>query len=424
MPGQRKYWDVDIETMPWDKLRKLQEERLQSLVARAYEKTALYRRKFDQVGIKPADIATLDDLKRLPLTEYLEDFCNTPLGDKLAVPFGEVKEINSTSGTISGFTQPCCMTQREIELTYDAVSRALWAIGVRPWDIVQIVGGFPGAYRALGATVLTPQAGRGNLDYQIRLAALMNVTVLLHLPSLALRYLERARELGINTKETKLSLIVGAGEPLAETVRKKVKSEYGVSLYMVYGSTEVGPVAGECELQGGMHITADHYIVEIIDPQTKQALAPGEEGEVVVTTLQNEAMPLIRCRMGDIASLLPYEPCPCGRTHPKMSLVKGRVGHIIRVKGKKLLPIDVEEVLTSIPDLGNEYQIITGGRQELDRLKVKVETRPGIGELKRLKEQTEQVLHQRLGVDSEVELVPSGSLPRVLFKAQRLVTIP
>jgi phenylacetate-CoA ligase len=422
MAEERRYWDAEMETMPCDKLRKLQEERLQSLVSRAYEKTALYRRKFDQAGIKPGDINTLDDLQKLPLTEYLEDFCNTPFVDKLAVPLDEVGEINSTSGTVSGFTQLCCQTRREIELSPDAHARLRWTMGVRPGDIVQLVAGPAEAYKALGATVMLFWAGRGNPDFQIRLAILAGATVLEHFPSLALQYLEQAEKIGLNIKESKLRLIIGVGETLAEAVRSRVKSEYGLSLRMMYASAEAGFIASECERQGGMHILADRYIVEIIDPQTKQLLNPGEEGEIVVTTLQNEAMPLIRYRMGDVGSLLPCEPCPCGRTHPRMSMVRGRVAHIMEVSGRKILPIDIEEVIASIPGLSSEYRIITDGRQELDRLKVKVEVKAGVGELKRLKEQAEEELYRRLGVESEVELVPSRSLLRTTFKAQRLIS--
>lgn len=420
MAEERKYWKPEIEAMPQDKVRKMQEKKLQSLVSRAYEKTALYRRKFDQAGIKPSDIRTLDDLKMLPLTEYLEDFCNIPYLDKLAVPLNEVTAIGSTSGTVSGFSQPTFMTRRDAQLFSEGVTRIVWAMGVRPGDIMQVI--IPlGGFEALGVTVMPSFAGRGNLDYQIRLAALMNVTVLMHFPSLALRYLERAKEIGINIRETKLRLIIGSGETLAEAVRRQVESEYGVAFRMMYGSAETNLFASECEQGGGMHVLADCYIVEIIDPQTKQPLDPGEEGEIVVTTLESEAMPLIRYRMGDVGSLLPYEPCSCGRTHPKISMVKGRVAHIIRVKDKKLLPIDIEEVIAGIPGLGSEYQVIVGVK-ELDRLKVKVETRPGIGELTRLKGQVEETLYQRLGIDSEVELVPARSLPRALFKAQRLIT--
>ena len=421
MAEEQRYWDAEIETMPLAKLRKIQEERLQLLVARAYEKTTLYRRKFEEAGIKPADIKTLDDLKKLPLIEYLEDFCNTPVADKLAVPLDEVKEISSTSGTVSGFTQPCLKTQHEGELSYDALARMRWTIGARPWDIVQLLGGPPEGYKRLGAAVMMFWAGRGNLDYQIRLAKVMNVTILEQLPSLALRYLERAKEIGINIRETKLRLVTGAGEPLATTIRKKVEFEHGVSLRMMYGSSETGFIAGECEHQEGMHILSDHYIVEVIDPQTKELLNPGEEGEIVVTPLLGETMPLIRYRIGDVGSLLPYKPCPCGRTHPKISLVKGRVAHIIRLQSKKILPIDIEEVLASISELGNEYQIIVPRQGESERLKVKVEVKPTAEELERLKHQTEEALYQRLGIDTEVELVSLGDIGRTLFKAQRLI---
>jgi phenylacetate-CoA ligase len=425
MAEERRYWDEEVETMPLDKLKKLQEERLQALVARAYEKTGLYRRKFDKVGIKPDDIKTLDDLEKLPLTTYLEDFCRTPLVEKLAIPIEETKTIQSTSGTVSGFTQPILMSKRDWEFYSYGEARSRWTIGVRPGDIVQLLHSLescPRGYEAIGTTVLFSSAGRWNLDHQIRLAKQMNVTVIEHLPSLALRYLERAKELGINIKETKLRLVSGVGESWAKAFKERMETQYAISFRTLYGTAETGGIGVECEQGGGMHLFADCGIVEVIDPETERVLGTGEEGEIVVTPLWVEAMPLIRYKTGDIGSLLPYEPCPCGRTHPKMSVVKGRVTHIIKIKEKKILPIDVEEVVASTPGLGDEYQIIVDKPGEQQRLKVKVESRPEVENLGALKNQVEETLYRDLGVESEVELVPMGTLGRPLFKAQRIIT--
>jgi len=424
MAQERKYWDPEAETMPLDKLKRLQEEKLQEIVARAYEKTALYQRKFDAVGIKPQDIKTLDDLEKLPFTEYLEDFCQTPIPEKMTVPMEEIKIVSSTSGTVSGFTQPVLMTMREWEFLRDFEARFRWTIGVRPWDVAFVLTGFdccPEGYKKLGATLLLGHTGRRNMDHQIRLIKVMGVTVLEHLPSLVLRYFERAKELGIDIRETKLRLVSGAGEGWAESFKRKVEAEYGLPFRTGYGSAEGGGGAAECEAGRGMHIFSDYCIFEVIDPETKKVLGPGEEGELVCTSFVNETMPTIRYRMGDVARMLPYEPCPCGRTHPKISMVKGRVSQIIKIKGKKILPIDVEEVVASTPGLGEEYQLIVPKPGELERLKVKAEHRPEVENVAALRNRFEEAIYHQLGVESEVELVPLGTLSRAIFKAQRLI---
>ena len=426
MAEERKYWDEGIETMPVDGLRKLQEERLQALVARAYEKTALYRRKFDEAGVKPQDIKTIDDLKKLPLTEYLKDFCQTPLSEKMVVPLEEVKVYASTSGTLSGFTQPIPFTRNDFEKFLDGEGRVRWTMGIRPSDVIQLLHGFHccpiGIYNRLGATLVLGHSGRGNMDYQLGLIPAMGVTVLEHLPSLVLRYFERASEIGIDIRQTRLRLVFGVGEGWAESYKKKVVAQYGVPFRTCYGAAETPYGAVECEFGGGMHIFGDYSIVEIIDPETGKPLGPGEEGEVVVTYIGGETVPFIRYRMGDVARLLPYEPCPCGRTHPKLSMVKGRVAHITKVAGKRIMPIDVEEVVAATLGLGDEYQIVVDKPGELDKLKLKVEYRPEVGDLGALRNQVEEALYRALGIESEVELVEMGSIGRALFKVQRLIT--
>ena len=171
-----------------------------------------------------------------------------------------------------------------------------------------------------------------------------------------------------------------------------------------------------------MHTDSDHLIVEVIDPETKQPLGPGEEGEPVVTTLIADAVPLIRYRTGDIGTLLPYEICPCGRTHPKISMIKGRVTQRMKVGGRNILPIDIEEIVAGIPGLGNEYQIILDKPSELERLRLKVEFKPDIRDLHALKQKVEEAIYRDLAIESGVELVPVGTLERTLFKAQRVIT--
>ena len=421
-----KFWNREIETIPLDKLRTLQEERLREVVTHAYGKTALYRQKYDRAGIKPSDINTLEDLKKLPLTTYLEDFCKTSIDEKLAVPRKDVKVFYSTSGTLSGFTQPVMWTRKDFdEIIGQGEIRLRTAIGMTADDVVQALAGdyccFKGSER-MGAGFVTLMAGRGNLDHQIKFAQVTGVTVLQHLPSLMLMYFERAKQLGIDIRETKLRMVLTFGETLAESYRKKIEEEYGIAIRCIYSCAEIPFVAYECLERGGMHIFGDWCIVEVIDPETGEVLGPGEEGEIVVTALVNKAMPLLRYRMGDVGRMLPYEPCPCGRTHPKISTVKGRVAHIIKIGGKRIMPIDVEEVVASTSGLGDNYQIIITKPGEQERLKVKAEYRPEIGDLDALKNRLEGALKQNLGVESKTELVPMGTLGRPLFKAQRVVT--
>ena len=423
MAEEKKYWDPEAETLPIDKLRKLQGDRLQELVAYAYEKTRFYRRKYDEAGVKPSDIHTLDDLKKLPLIED-EEIRNAPFEDKLSVPWSEVNQCCSSSGT-TGFPEPLAMTRNDFDIgCIDSVARLEWTVGVRPKDIVQHLMGLPClnmVSRILGAATVGEQAGRGRLENQIVLGKMMHVTVLETMPSMAFQYFEKAKELGIDIRETDIRLIVGIGEGIAESYKKKARDDYGIVFRDYYGASTAGEIASECDYGRGLHISADRIIMETINPDTQQMLGPGEEGELVMTNLIRRAIPRIRIRISDVASLLPYEACPCGRTHPKMSKVRGRMVQIIPVKNKRFFPIDVEEVLGTVPELGFDYQIIFD-KPKLDRLKLKVEYKPEVKDPRSLVTTVEETIHHRLGVESEVELVPKGSIGRVLFKAQRVIT--
>jgi len=413
-----------IEKAPLKELKEIQEKRLRHLVKWAYERTGLYRRKWDEVGLRPRDIRKAEDLKKAPLTRYLEDFVKTPISDKLAVPLEEVKEVSSTSGTLSGFTQPFLLTRKEARVYYQLEARMRATCGVTPSDVVQILTGFEcchKGYNCLGSTVLMDHAGRRNVDHQIHLTQVMGVTVLEHLPSHVLLYFERAKQVGIDIHQTKLRLVVGVGEGWAEAYKRKVEADYGIPFRSIYGLVELGVIAGECPEGGGMHTAMDHFIIEVIDPESGENLMPGQEGELVITPFDNIAMPLIRYRTGDVGSIIPYERCKCGNTHHKISLVRGRVSQFIKVGGKRILPMDIEEVVAITSGLGNEYQIILDSPGELKRLKIKAEIRPETQNRQEVKKRAEETIRKSLGIESEVELVPLGTLGRSLFKAQRII---
>jgi phenylacetate-CoA ligase len=413
-----------LENIPLSQLKEIQERKLRHLVRWAYERTGLYRRKWDEVGLKPKDLRKVEDLKKAPLTRYVEDFVKTPISDKLAVPMNEVKEVSSTSGTLSGFTQPFMLTKKEARVYYQNEARVRVICGVTPSDVVQVLTGFEccrNGYYALGSTVLMDHAGRRNIDHQIRLTQVMGVTILEHLPSHVLLYFERAKQLGIDIRHTKLRLVVGVGEGWAEAYRRKIEAEYGVPFRSAYGLVETSVVAGECPEGEGMHTVMDNFIIEVINPETGESLMDGEEGEIVITPLNNVAMPLIRYRTGDVGSIIPYKLCKCRNTHQKISLVRGRVSQFIKVSGRRILPMDIEEVVALMPGLGDEYQIILDHPGELEKLNVKAEIRPEIQNAEGVKKKMEEMIRKNLGIEIEVELVPLGSLGRSLFKAQRVI---
>jgi len=422
---EKKFWKEEVETMPMDEMRKLQEKRLQSLVARAYEKSAVYKRKFDEVGVKPSDINTLDDIVKIPLTDDVKDIRNATFEEKLAVPFSEIKMFHSTSGTTTGIPEPIPYTANDVKAFFEGESRGRWTMGARPHDVVQILTGFDCCHRGyteMGATCLLLSAGRGFIDKQISLTQTAGVTIIEHMPSLMLKYFERAMELGFDVRKSKLRYVSGVGEGWAESYKKKVEQDYGLPFKTLWGSVELGVASAECEERNGMHIFSDLVYLEILDPETGAPLPDGEEGEVVVTALlMNEAFPLIRYKVGDVSKILPYEPCACGRTHPRMLPIKGRISQIVKVTDKKVMPLDIEEVMASIDGLAENYQIVLDKPGELERLKVKMEYKSGVTDLSALRSRVEETIHNNLGVESEIELLEIGSIVSETFKAQRII---
>lgn len=420
---ERKFWNEEIETASLEKLRGEQQKRLQEAVDWAYQKTKYYRHLFDQAGVKPGDISTPDDLSKLPFTTDIEVATDIPLKDRLAVPEQEVKMYHSTSGTV-GSVVPIPFTARDEEaFLKEGEARSRWTMGIRPWDVVQVLTRFDCCflgYRELKASLVLLSAGRYNTDHQIRLTKEAGVTVIEHMPSLLLRYFERMEQMGIDLKTTKLRMVSGVGEGWAQSYKKKVEEKYGIPFMTLYGAVETAPFfAAECEVREGMHVSGDLGILEVIDPDTGLRSAEGEEGELVVTLFQREAMPLIRYKVGDVGAILPYKPCLCGRTMPKMSYVKGRVSQIMKIGGRKILPIDVEEVVARFEDLENEFRIIYQ-KPDMDNLKLRIEHKSGVKELRALQKKVEEALFKELGIEAEVELVSTGTLERVTFKAQRI----
>ena len=338
MDNKRKYWDPETETMPLEKLKELQGKRLRELTALAYEKTSLYQRKFDEARIKPADIKTVDDIKKLPITDDVIDIRNRPLSDRLAIPPTEIERINSTSGTTTGSAEPAPFNTKDTDILLDAEAQGRWTVGVRPHDTAQFLTNYDISemgHDRLGSKFLLLSAGRFMLDKQIRIAKTTGVTILEHFPSQLDKFASQAKEIGIDVKDLSLRMIIGIGEPLEDSKRTELEELFGVPIMTLWSTMESGIMAAECEARKGLHIFSHRLILEVVDPETGVPLPDGEEGELIVTPLLYETMPLIRYRTGDIGKILPYEPCSCGRTLPRMSKTIGRVSQVKDKKGKK-----------------------------------------------------------------------------------------
>jgi len=421
---ERKYWDPEIETAPPEINRRRQTEKLKALVKRVYDNTVFYRRRFDEAGIKPEDIQTLEDLQRIPPTRYLEDFVATPVEDKLAVPIDKVVLIESTSGTISGSPQLVMSSVSDLDAGMHVFTRGLVMCGIGKGDVYQPLiplSGLELAAREAGFTVLPFSHAAFSMDNLLRLMVNAKTTAIFTFPSQFLGLVRRASELGIDIKKIGLRTAFFAGESWSGAYRQKMESDWGISFYDYYGTTEVGEVSVECPEKTGMHCWPDTAIVEIIDPETGEVLGPGQPGEIVATTLWREAMPLLRFRTGDVAEWLEYEPCGCGRTLAKISRIKGRTEHMIKVGKARVFPSDVEEAVHATPGLTGEYQILVKRPGVQEALEVKVEYGPESTDLSILTTSLERTIEHSTGARVKVNLVPPGTIPAgIQWKAQRI----
>ncbi|RME67191.1 MAG: phenylacetate--CoA ligase family protein [Nitrospirae bacterium] len=425
-------WEPEYETMDRDELKQLQLERLQAIVNRVYMNVPFYRRKFDESGVNPEDIKSLDDLKKLPFTTKDDLRENYPYG-LFAVPLREVVRIHASSGT-TGLPTVVGYTKADIKTWSNLVARILTAGGVTKDDVVQIAfgyglftGGFGLHYGAerIGASVIPISSG--NTRRQIKIMQDFRTTTLICTPSYALVIADAIEEMGINPNSLSLKYGLFGAEPWSESMRQEIQEKLKIIATDNYGLSEVmGPgVAGECLQQKGLHINEDHFLVEVINPETLEPVEVGEIGELVITTLTKEAFPVIRFRTRDLTRLIP-EPCPCGRTFIRMQRVLGRTDDMIIVKGVNVFPSQIEQVLFEIEGTEPHYQIIVERKGRLDDITVLVEVSEEIffDEMKKqqqLKELIKHRLSSELGISVNVKLVEHKTLERFEGKAKRVI---
>jgi phenylacetate-CoA ligase len=406
----------DVETMERKELLELQNERLQIVVNQAYSNVDFYRRKFDEVGLNPDDIKSLEDLKRIPFTTRKDLMDNYPYG-MFAVPLRDVVCLQFPLG-LYGNPIVIGYTREDLKIWRELVARIMVGVGITEHDIIQVAfnyGLFLGAIRfnqsaeLIGAAVVPTSIA--SAEVQIRIMQDFRSTALASTPSFALHIMETMRKKGIDPKTLSWKIGLFGAEPWPEGVRKVIEENLGIKAYDIYGVMElVEPgVAGECLARAGLHIFEDHFFPEVIDPLTGQVLDGGQEGELVLTTLTTSAYPLLRYRTSDVTSLH-TERCPCGRTMARMDRVLKRTDKMISVRGINVFPEKIQEVLASIEGLGPAYSMVVAEKRGMnDQLKVRVEATAEILEGKEerkiaLQEAIQLALRRALGLRVEVEL--------------------
>ena len=426
------YWNKTIETMAYAEMQQLQTKRLSAVVEYMYRQVPFYRERMHQRGLLPEDVTTLSDISKLPFTEKQDMRNNYPYG-LFAVPPSEIVRIHASSGT-TGKATVVGYTKRDLGIWSEVMARSLTAAGVTNKSFIQIAygyglftGGLGLHYGAemIGASVIPVSSG--NTGRQISLMTDFGTTVLACTPSYALHIADTMKDMGIDPKTTALKVGILGAEPWSDSMRSEVEAQLNIKAIDIYGLSEIiGPgVACECDQQDGLHINEDHFYPEIINPITGEVLGEGEKGELVLTTITKEGMPMIRYRTRDL-TVLNREPCPCGRTLVRMSKVLGRSDDMLIIRGVNVFPSQVESVLLSLGETSPHYQLIVDRVGHLDTLTVMVEVSDTmfsdeVRRLEMLEKKIQNELASVLKVSAQVRLVAAKTLERSEGKAKRVI---
>lgn len=428
-------YDSKIEQMSRDEMTALQTERLVKAVAYAYERVPLYKERFDEIGLKPADIKELSDVTKIPFTVKTDLRDNYPYG-LLAVPMSEIVRVHASSGT-SGKPTVVAYTKDDLDMWSDCMARLIVAAGGNSDDVAQISFGyglFTGAlglhqgFEKIGAAVVP--ASSGNTERQVMLLKDLGVTALVATPSYGLYIAEVMDKLGISKEEMKLRIGLFGSEASSPEMHAELQERLGLIPTDNYGLSEIiGPgVSGECLSKCGMHINEDHFYPEIVDPNTLKPVADGEWGELVLTTLTKQGMPMIRYRTKDITRLM-RERCECGRTLVRMDKIQGRSDDMLKIRGVNVFPSQIEGVLLNIPELGGgNYEITVTRDGHMDKLEIRVELRDTslIDDFSALESLVGKIRHNLkmvLQIDAVVKLCEPLSLKRYEGKAKRVIDL-
>jgi len=425
-------WNKEIECMSREEMRKLQGERLQQLVNHVYKNVAFYRRRMDEMGVKPSDIQTIDDIVKLPFTYKNDLRDHYPFG-LFAVQMKDIVRVHASSGT-TGKPTTVGYTKNDIDNWREVLARCLAMAGISSDDIMQVsygyglfTGGLGVHYGAetVGATVI-PISG-GNTRRQLQLMADYGSTVLACTPSYALHLADALAENGYSLADMKLKIGVFGAEPWTENMRLELEKKWGIKAYDIYGLSEImGPgVANDCECHAGLHVHEDHFFPEIVHPDTKKPMSVGEEGELVFTTLTKEGIPLLRYNTRDL-STLNRSTCECGRTTVRMKKITGRSDDMLIIRGVNLFPSQIEHVLLEMGETSAHYMLYVDNVNNLDTLELQVELEESqmvetIRDLQNLSKKIEHALNSAIGLSVKVKLVEPKTIARSEGKAVRVI---
>ncbi|WP_255169845.1 phenylacetate--CoA ligase PaaK [Natrononativus amylolyticus] len=412
---------TDTEAADRGSLRSLQGDRLRETVERAYENVDFYREAMDEAGVSPADVESVDDVSTLPFTTK-EDFRDQYPNGLFAVPDDEVRRIHASSGT-TGKPKIVAYTENDLGVWSEVMARSLYAAGVEPGQTFQnaygyglFTGGlgFHDGVEELGATVIP--TGGGNTARQIEMLEDLESDAMGCTPSYCLYLAERAEAAGVDVRDLPLSTVVIGAEPFTDPMREEIEAALDVTAIDIYGLSElIGPgVSVECaEAQDGLHVWEDHFLPEIVDPETGEPLEAGERGELVLTSLTKEALPVLRYRTGDVTSLR-YEECDCGRTMVRMDNIRGRVDDLLIVRGVNVYASSIEEVMVDIEEVAPHYRIDLYREGSLDTMEITVEHHEEFdGDVEELRDRIERRLNDVLDVTvDELEVLPFGEIER------------
>ena len=415
-----EYLDPELETLSHEEIEKLQVERLKETVSRCM-KNPVYKKRLEEAGVAPDNIRSVNDIRRIPFTTKEDLRNNYPFG-LASVPLEECVRLHSSSGT-TGNPTVILHTQNDLDEWANQVARNLWMVGLRPNDVFQnssgygmFTGGLGFQYGAERLGMLTVPAAAGNTTRQIKFIKDFGTSVLHAIPSYASRIFEVMKEEGVDPrKDTKLRVLCIGAEPHSEEQRKRIEDNLGVKAYNSYGISEMmGPgVAFECQEQNGLHIWEDYFIVEIINPVTLEPVPDGELGELVLTTINREAMPLLRYRTRDLTRILPGE-CPCGRHHKRLARLQGRSDDMMILKGVNIFPIQIEKILLKFKELSTDYLITLETKNGNDTMTVDVELTQMFTDdytrLQQLEHTITRLLKDEILITPKVHLVPKGTL--------------
>ena len=428
------FYDEKIETMPVEEVKKLQLAKLKKAVEYAYNNSKFYKNMFDKNGLKPSDIQTLDDIRKIPFTVKTDLRDNYPYGLN-AVPMEDIARIHASSGT-SGKPTVVTYTKNDLEMWSECMARLITMAGVTKKDVVQISFGyglFTGALglhqgmEKVGATVIP--ASSGNTERQIMLLKDLGATVLVATPSYALYIAEMIEKMGLDINDFKLRVGLFGSEASSVEMHNELERRLHVLSTDNYGLSEIiGPgVAGECTYKQGLHVNEDYFFVEILNPETFEPVPDGEYGELVLTALSKEAMPILRYRTKDITRIIPGT-CPCGRTMRRLDKFQGRTDDMLVIRGVNVFPSQIEGVLMDIPEVGSSYEIVVTRENYMDKLEVSVEVADSglLDNYKKLEELRAKIRHNLktvLQIDAVVKLVEPLTLKRYEGKAKRVTDL-